>query len=156
MPATESRKVMGLMGIHNPNVLQHYAGYTNCPWCGKEGQNEGTMVNHLRTTHYRLGLVCDWCFGCPTVTSDLLCQHWCQNCQWYCVTSGSGLSNWSTCQTRSSHEGASAVLFNQTPVLWKARRFDEEGTACWPAKSIFYSPALPTNTIFIPAVTRIS
>ena len=41
---------MGLMGIHNPNALQCYAGYTYCPWCGKEGQNEGTVVNHLKTT----------------------------------------------------------------------------------------------------------
>ena len=70
VPTTESPKVMGLMGIHDPDALQHYAGYTYCPWCGKEGQNEGTVVNHLRTTHYRLGLVCDQCFGCPTVTSD--------------------------------------------------------------------------------------
>ena len=63
---------MGLMGIHDPNALWCYAGYTYCPWCGKEGQNEGTVVNHLRTTHYRLGLVCDWCFGCPSVMSDSL------------------------------------------------------------------------------------
>ena len=81
VPAMESPKVMGLVGIHNPDVLRHYAGYPYCPWCGKEGQNEGTMVNHLRTTHYRLGLMCDWCFSCPTVTSDMLCQHGHQNCQ---------------------------------------------------------------------------
>ena len=103
VPATESPKVMGLMGIHDPNALQHYAGYIYCPWCGKEGKNEGTMVNHLRRTHYRLGLVCNQCFGCPTVMSDSLCWHGCQNCQWYCVTSGSGLSNRPTCQTRSLH-----------------------------------------------------
>ena len=90
---TESPKVMGLIGIHDPNALQCYAGYTYCPWCGKEGQNEGTVVNHLRTTHYRLGLVCNRCFGCPTVMSDSLCQHGHQNCQQYCVASGSGLSN---------------------------------------------------------------
>ena len=75
VPTTESLKVMGLMGIHDPDALWHYAGYTYCPWCGKEGQNEGTVVNHLRTTHYRLGLVCDWCFGCPTVMLDSL-QAW--------------------------------------------------------------------------------
>ena len=69
-------KGMELMGIHNPNALRHYAGYTYCPWCGKEGQNEGTMVNHLRTTHYRLGLVCDWCFGCPMVMLDSLQLAW--------------------------------------------------------------------------------
>ena len=73
VPTSESPKVMGLMGIHNPNALWHYAGYTYCPWCGKEGQNEGTVVNHLRTTHCRLGLVCDQCFGCPSVMSDSLC-----------------------------------------------------------------------------------
>ena len=92
VPTTESSKVMGLMGIHDPNALHHFAGYTYCPWCGKEGQNEGTVVNHLRTTHYRLGLVCPLCFGCPTVTSDALCWHGHQNCQRYHATSGSGLS----------------------------------------------------------------
>ena len=35
----ESPKVMGLMGIHDPNALQCYTGYTYCLWCGKEGQN---------------------------------------------------------------------------------------------------------------------
>ena len=68
----ESPKVMGLKGIHDPNALQHFAGYTYCPWCRKDGQNEGTIVNHLRTVHYRLGLVCNQCFSCPTVTSDTL------------------------------------------------------------------------------------
>ena len=81
VPAMESPKVMGLKGIHDPNALQCFAGYTYCPWCGKEGQNEGTVVNHLRTTHYRLGLVCDQCFGCPTVTLDTLHQHGHHNCQ---------------------------------------------------------------------------
>ena len=81
VPTMESPKVMGLMGIHDPNALQCYAGYTYCPWCGKKGQNEGTVVNHLRTTHYRLGLVCDQCFGYPTVMSDSLHQHGHQNCQ---------------------------------------------------------------------------
>ena len=50
--AMESLKVMGLKGIHNPDALRHFLGYTYSPWCGKEGQNEGTMVNHLKTTHY--------------------------------------------------------------------------------------------------------
>ena len=81
VPAMESPKVMGLKGIHNPDALRCYTGCTYCPWCGKEGQNEGTVVNHLRTTHYRLGFVCDWCFACPTVTSDTLHWHGCANCQ---------------------------------------------------------------------------
>ena len=93
VPASESPKVMGLMGIHDLDALQCYTGYTYCPWCGKEGQNEGTMVNHLRTTHYRLGLVCNQCFGCPSSISDSLCWHGCQDCQQYSVPSGSGLSD---------------------------------------------------------------
>ena len=44
VPTSKSPKVMGLMGIHDPDALQHYAGYTYCPWCGKEGQNEGQWL----------------------------------------------------------------------------------------------------------------
>ena len=80
VPTTESPKVMGLMGIHDPDALQHFASFTYCPWHGKEGQNEGMVVNHLRTTHYKLGLVCDKCYGCPTITSNTLCCHGCHNC----------------------------------------------------------------------------
>ena len=69
----ESPKIMGLKGIHNPDALWHFAGYTYCPWCSKDRQNEVTVVNHLRTVHYKLGLICNQCFGCPTVTSDTLC-----------------------------------------------------------------------------------
>ena len=76
----ESPKVMGLNGIHDPNALWHFAGYTYCPWCRKDGQNEGTIINHLRTVHYRLGLMCDQCFCCPTVMSDTLHQHGCHTC----------------------------------------------------------------------------
>ena len=71
----ESPKVMGLKGIHDPDALQCFVGYTYCPWCGKIRQNEGTVINHLMTIHYKLGLICDQCYGCPTVMSDTLCQH---------------------------------------------------------------------------------
>ena len=47
VPSSESPKVMGLIGIHNPDALHHFGSVTYCPWCRKEGQNEGTMVNHL-------------------------------------------------------------------------------------------------------------
>ena len=80
VPTMESPKVMGLMGIHDPDALQHFARFTYCLWCGKEGQNEEMVVNHLRTTHYKLGLVCDKCYGCPTITSDTLCCHGHHNC----------------------------------------------------------------------------
>ena len=73
--AKESPKVMGLKGIHNPEALWHFARYTYCLWHGKYGQNEGTIVKHLRMVHYKSGLICDQCFGCPTTTSDTLCRH---------------------------------------------------------------------------------
>ena len=58
VPLSESPKVMGLVGIHNPDALCHFNGMIPCPWCGKEGQNEGTVINHLWTVNYRLGLMC--------------------------------------------------------------------------------------------------
>ena len=70
--AKESPKVMGLKGIHDPNALQQFASYTYCPWCRKVRQNEGTVINHLRTIHYKLGLVYDQCYSCPTVMLDTL------------------------------------------------------------------------------------
>ena len=47
VPPSESPKVMGLMGIHDLDALYHFNGMTHCPWCGKEGQNEDTIINHL-------------------------------------------------------------------------------------------------------------
>ena len=54
---SESPKVMSLTGVHHPDALHHFNGVTHCPWCGREGQNKGTIVNHLRMVHYKLGLV---------------------------------------------------------------------------------------------------
>ena len=31
VPPSESPKVMGLVGIHNPDALQHFSGMTHCP-----------------------------------------------------------------------------------------------------------------------------
>ena len=75
----ESPKIMGLKSINNPESLQCFAGYTYCPWCRKDGQNKGTIVNHLRTEHYKLGLVCNLCFSCPTTLADTLRWHECIN-----------------------------------------------------------------------------
>ena len=69
VPPLESPKVMGLIGNHDPDALCHFGSVTYCPWCRKEGQNKGTVVNHLQTTHYRLGLVCDRCYSCLSTTS---------------------------------------------------------------------------------------
>ena len=72
---SESPKVMGLTNIHHPDALCHSNGVTHCPWCGKEGQNEGMIINHLQTMHYKLGLVCEKCFCCPLVTSEAIWHH---------------------------------------------------------------------------------
>ena len=77
---SESPKVMGLAGIHNPEALCHFNGMTFCPCCGKEGQNEGTIVNHLWMTNYKLGLVCGTCFHCPSMTSKAILCHGQKSC----------------------------------------------------------------------------
>ena len=78
---SESPKVMGLMSIHDLDVLHHFNGLMHCPWCRKEGQNEGTILNHLHTVHYKLGLVCEKCFGCPSIMSEAICCHGQKDCQ---------------------------------------------------------------------------
>ena len=78
---SESPKVMALVGIHYPDILCHFNGLTHFPLCGKEGQNVGTVVNHLWAVHYRLGLVCNKCNNCPSTSSDTLCCHGQQTCQ---------------------------------------------------------------------------
>ena len=75
MSLSESPKVMGLKGIHHPDALCHFAQLTCCPWCGKEGQNEGTMANHLWTMHYKLELVCGRCLCFPSITSEAIWHH---------------------------------------------------------------------------------
>ena len=78
---SESPKVMGLNSIHHPNALTCFNGVTNCLWCGKEGQNEGMVVNHLQMMLYKLGLVCEKCFCCPSVTSEAIWHHGQKSCQ---------------------------------------------------------------------------
>ena len=76
----ESSKIMGLKRIHSPEALKHKAGLSFCPWCGKEGQNEGTMVNHPFTGRYHLGLVCERCLLQFMTSSDRM-QHHSQGCE---------------------------------------------------------------------------
>ena len=71
----ESPKVMGLTGVYKPDALHHFASMTFCPWCRKEGQNKGTIVNHLWTTHYKLGLVCEKCLCCLSITLEGIWHH---------------------------------------------------------------------------------
>ena len=80
VPPSEFPKFMGLVGIHDPDALHCFSGITHCPWCGKEGQNKGTMVNHLQMIHYRLGLVCNRCHDFPSTMANSLCHHSWQNC----------------------------------------------------------------------------
>ena len=75
---TELLKVMGLEGIHLPKALQWQSSLSFCLWCGKEGQNEEIVVNHLWTIHYHLGLICTSCL-------DLSQWPWmpCSDMLWY-------------------------------------------------------------------------
>ena len=67
--------------MHDPDALCHFSSMTHCPWCGEEGQNEGTVVNHLQTVHYRLGVVYNKCNDCPSTSLDTLHCHSQQDCQ---------------------------------------------------------------------------
>ena len=69
----ESPNIIGLKGVYSPEAL-HWQGRCFCPWCRKEGHNEGKVVNHLRTTHYHLGLVCALCVDFST-SADAMRQH---------------------------------------------------------------------------------
>ena len=71
----ESPKKMGLQDIHSPDALCHCGSLVYCPWCGKEGQNEGTIVNHLQIMHYWLGLICARCLDYFTTSSDAMYHH---------------------------------------------------------------------------------
>ena len=81
VPPSESPKVMALVGIHDLDALCCFNGLTHHPWCEEEGQNEGTVINHLQMVHYRLGLVCNKCNNCQSTSLDTLHCHGWQNCQ---------------------------------------------------------------------------
>ena len=72
---TELLKIMDLKGIHSPKALLWQSSLTFCLWCGKEGQNEGTIVNHMWTMHYYLGLIRACCLEYFTRSTDTMHQH---------------------------------------------------------------------------------
>ena len=77
VPPLESPKVMGLTGIHDLDGLCCFNRMTHCSWCSKEGQNEGTIINHLCMVHYRLGLMYKKCYSYPSTSLDTLhCHGW--------------------------------------------------------------------------------
>ena len=76
----ESPKIMGLKGIHFPEALRCHSSLSFCPWCGKEGQNMGAVVNHLHTGHYCLELICERCLLFFTTNSNAM-QHHVQGCE---------------------------------------------------------------------------
>ena len=72
---TELPNIMVLKGIHSPEALHQWGCHLFCPWCGKEGQNEGTVVNHLWNVYYHLGLICAWCQDYFAMSVDTMRQH---------------------------------------------------------------------------------
>ena len=75
VPSTKLPKIMGLKGIHSPKALKWQSGLSFCLWCGKEGQNEGVVVNHLQMSHYHLGIICGQCLEYFTTSSGTMCHH---------------------------------------------------------------------------------
>ena len=73
VPPTEL--LMGLKRIHSLKALKWQSDLSFCLWCGKEGQNEGLVVNHLWMSHYDLGLICSWCLEYFTTSTDTMCNH---------------------------------------------------------------------------------
>ena len=71
----ESPKIMGLEDIHSPDAVCCCGGLVFCSWCGKEGQNEGTIVIHLWITHYQLVLICNRCLYFFTTGSNVMYHH---------------------------------------------------------------------------------
>ena len=71
----ESPKIMGLWGIQCLEALKQQEGLSFCLWCGKEGQNERTIINHIHTRHYWLGLICKRCLSYFTTTLDKMRHH---------------------------------------------------------------------------------
>ena len=72
---------MGFKRIHSPEALHQQVGLAFCPWCRKEGQNEGTVVNHLWMSHYHLGLICSQCLKYFTTSANTMHCH-SQLCKW--------------------------------------------------------------------------
>ena len=74
MPPMEFPKIMGLRVIHSPEALWWWGGLSFCLWCRK-GQNEGTVENHLQTSHYHLGLISRHCVEYYTMSATAMHQH---------------------------------------------------------------------------------
>ena len=71
----KSPNIMGLKGVHSPEALCQQGGCSFCPWCGKDGQNEGTVVNHMSTVHYHLGLCVPSAWTFFSTSTDAMRQH---------------------------------------------------------------------------------
>ena len=68
----KSHNIVGLRGVHSLETLHQQGGHSFCPCCVKEGQNEGTVMNHLKTMHYHLGLVCALCVDFFSTSADTM------------------------------------------------------------------------------------
>ena len=149
VPALESPKVMGLMGIHNPNALWCYAGYTYWSLVWEGGAKWGTMVNHLEDNPLQ-ARPCVWpVLWLPNSDVGLTLLAWVPKLPMVQCPFGLGLSNWPTCLTKSLYKGVKVVLFYQTPFPLEGQEIWQRGhysPAHWP---ILYSPVLLTRQLFL-------
>ena len=69
---SKSPKVMGLMGIHDLNAL--------LPLVWKGGSKQVHHHQSLEDSAFKLGLMCDKCFSCPSIFSETICHHRWRGC----------------------------------------------------------------------------
>ena len=50
VPLSESPKVIGLVGIHDPDALHCFNGLTHCPWCGRARMRRQWLTTCRRCT----------------------------------------------------------------------------------------------------------
>ena len=76
---SKSPKVMGLMGIHDPDALCHFNRLTHCPWCGKEVKTRAPLSTTCRQCITRWAS-CEKFFGCLSIMSEAIHCHGQKDC----------------------------------------------------------------------------
>ena len=72
---TKSQSIMGLKGIHYPEALHWWGGHSYCPWCAKEGQNEGTIINHSEQYTITWAWYVPFCMDFFAMSVDTMRKH---------------------------------------------------------------------------------
>ena len=101
-------KIMELKGIPSPKALHWQVGLSFCLWCRKDGKNEGTVVNHLQTSHYCLGLICSWCLKYFMTSANTM---WCHSLLCKQTSAGMDSNNDQEEESNSDNNGEGNFAF---------------------------------------------